>query len=129
MNLTKKRELIHDEKRLIEWRIGYSICTVYTLTTKRTIKLQNFGYCPSDKNFYYTYNVHLPKEVINYFNGAECNEANIKKMEELGIYNGNDIDRLINIYEQAKKEAVASKIQLEIERQKVLDFRRTLKNR
>ena len=129
MKFTKKRELIYDENRLIEWRIGYSLCTVYSLTTKMTIKLQNFGYCPSDKNFYYTNNVHLPKEIINYFNGAEYNDENIAKMEELGIYKGNDIDRLINLYEQAKKEVVASQIQMEIERQKVLDFRRTLRKK
>ncbi len=48
-------------------------------------------------------------------------------MEELGIYNGEDLQKLINLYEEAKKEVVASKIQMEIEKQKVLDFRKTLK--
>lgn len=48
-------------------------------------------------------------------------------MEEFGIYNGKDLQKLINLYEDAKKEVTASKIQMEIEKQKILDFRRTLK--
>ena len=128
MKFTKKRELIYDDSKLIEWRIGYSLCTVYKQSIKYgTIELWNFGYCPSNKDFYYTRGVHLPKEIKDYFNGAVYNEENIAKMEELGIYNGNDLQRLINLYEEAKKEVVASKIQMEIEKQKVLDFRRTLK--
>ena len=67
------------------------ICTVYSLGYNGKIKLQNFGYCPSDKNFYYNNNVHLPKEIICYFNNAQYNEENKTKMEELGIYNENDI--------------------------------------
>ena len=127
MKFTKKRELIHDDSRFIEWRIGYSLCTVYKRIQHDTIELWNFGYCPASKDFYYTKGVHLPKEIKNYFNGAAYNEQNILKMEELGIYNGNDLQKLINLYEEAKKEVVASKIQMEIEKQKVLDFRRTLK--
>lgn len=128
MKFTKKRELIYDDNKFIEWRIGYSLCTVYKQSIKYgTIELWNFGYCPSNKDFYYTRSVHLPKEIKEYFNGAVYSEQNIAKMEELGIYNGEDLQKLINLYEEAKKEVVASKIQMEIEKQKVLDFRKTLK--
>ncbi len=128
MKFTKKREFIYDDNKFIEWRIGYSLCTVYKQSIKYgTIELWNFGYCPSNKDFYYTRGVHLPKEIKEYFNGAVYSEQNIAKMEELGIYNGEDLQKLINLYEEAKKEVVASKIQMEIEKQKILDFRKTLK--
>lgn len=128
MKFTKKREFIYDENKFMEWCIGYSLCTVYKKSIEYgTIELWNFGYCPSNKDFYYTRNVHLPKEIKEYFNGAIYNKQNIDKMEEFGIYNGNDLQKLINLYEDAKKEVTASKIQMEIEKQKILDFRRTLK--
>lgn len=49
-------------------------------------------------------------------------------MAKLGIYDSSDVDWLISFYEEAKKEADAAEIQLEIERQNVLKFRRTLRN-
>ena len=128
MNFTKRRELIHDDDKFIGWRIGYSLCTVYKQNIEYgTIELWNFGYCPSIKDFYYTRGVHLPKEIKEYFTGAVYNKQNIDKLEEFGIYNGDDLQKLIKLYEEAKKEVVASKIQMEIEKQKILEFRKTLK--
>ena len=34
VKFTKKRELIHDDRKFIEWRIGYSLCTVYKQSIK-----------------------------------------------------------------------------------------------
>ena len=128
MRFTKKRELLLDESETVRILIGYSLCTVYSQSLKTDrIELWSLGYCPSDKEFYYTKRIHLPKEIVNYFNGAEYSPQNIAKMEELGIYNGDDMQRLINLYKKAKKEYTESKIQMEIEKQKVLDFRRTLR--
>ena len=118
IRLTKKRELIYDEKKFIEWRIGYSLCTVYRQNNRyRTIELWNFGYCPSNKDFYYTRGVHLPKKIKDYFNGAAYSKDNISKMEELGIYNIANLQELINIYKKTKKE----------EKQKTINFSKILK--
>lgn len=128
MRFTKKRELLLDESRTLPILVGYSLCTIYKKGLKNNkIELWNLGYCPSDKDFYYTKRIHLPKEIVNYFNGAEYSPQNIAKMEELGIYNGDDMQRLISLYTKAKKEYTESKIQMEIEKQKVLDFRRALR--
>ena len=128
MKFTKKRELLLDESETVRILIGYSLCTVYSQSlSDDRIELWNLGYCPSDKDFYYTKRIHLPKDIVNYFNGAEYSPQNIAKMEELGIYNGDDMERLISLYTKAKKEYTESKIQMEIEKQKVLDFRRTLR--
>ena len=128
MKFTKKREFIYDDNKFIEWRIGYSLCTVYKQSIEYgTIELWNFGYCPSTKDFYYTRNVHLPKEIKEYFNGAVYNKQNIDKMEDFGIYNGSELLILINLCEEEKKEVTASKIQAEIQKQKILDFCKTLK--
>lgn len=127
MKFTKKRELIIKNEKC---HIGYSLCSTYGKNIKDgTIKLENFGYCPSLKEFYYNNNIHLPKEIIKYFSNAVYNQTNIDKMEELGIHNSVDLNSLINAYEEAKKEVDNSKIEMEIEKQKVLNFRRELKKR
>lgn len=126
-NFSKTRELIYNEEKLISWSIGYSICTVYWKSMDaNTIELMNFGYCPTDKEFYFTHRVHLPREIVNYFNGADYNKENIEKMQEFGIYNGNDLERLTEIYETAKKEVVTAKIQMETEKKKILSFQKSL---
>ena len=124
----KKLEITYDEDKLMGWCLGYSLGTFYKRSIKNgTIELWNFGYSLFDKEFYYTKSVHLPKEIRDYFNGAEYSEINIDKMEELGIYDGDRVDKLIEIYENAKKGIVTQKIEMEIEKQKILEFRRTLK--
>ena len=125
---SKKLELIYDEEKIPGWCLGYSIGTVYKRSIRdNLIELWNFGYNIFDKEFYYTKRVHLLREISDYFNDAEYNEENIAKMEALGIYNGDSVDTLIDTYEKAKKDAIAQKIEMRIERQKVLEFRSTLK--
>ena len=130
MGFTKKKELIYVDNKFIGWCIGYSLCTVYMPGIEYgTIELQNFGYCPSSKEFYYNKNVHLPKHLRDYFNGAIYNDENVKRMEELGIYNGGDFYKLIRLYEEAKDAVASAKIQEEIKRAEILKFSRTLKKR
>ena len=130
MGFTKKKELIYVDNKFIGWCIGYSLCTVYMPGIEYgTIELQNFGYCPSSKEFYYNKNVHLPKYLRDCFNGAVYNDDNVKRMEELGIYNGGDFYKLIRLYEEAKDAVASAKIQEEIKRAEILKFSRTLKKR
>lgn len=130
MGFTKKKELIYVDNKFIGWCIGYSLCTVYMPGIEYgTIELQNFGYCPSSKEFYYNKNVHLPKYLRDYFNGAVYNDDNVKRMEELGIYNGGDFYKLIRLYEEAKDDVASAKIQEGIRRDEILNFSRTLKKR
>ncbi len=122
MSFVKRRELTYSEDKFIPFRTGYSLGTVYMLNpeTHSTIKLQNFGYCPAEKEFYYNRNIHLPKEIIEYFENRCLNNKTIAQMEELGIYNSDDTDKLIRQYEN-------SKVQTEIEKEKILNFKRTIK--
>lgn len=131
MHLTKKRELIYNENTFFGWKIGYSLGTIYRKSIHNidTIELWNFGYCPSIKEFYYTRNIRLSKEIINYFQGASYNEYNIAQMEKLGIYNGDKVEKIINKYEKQKKEIEFLKRQMDLEKQNVLNFKKTLRKK
>ena len=118
----------YDYKGMRIWSIGYSLCTVYLPGEElNTIKLKNFGYCPATKEFYYNNNVHLPKEIKNYFSGADFSVENRSKMEELGIFYLADIDALIRKYEETKDIVDTAKIGLEIEKKNILRFTKTLR--
>lgn len=93
----KKLELVRSEDKYIKWHIGYSLGTLYEKNIdNNTIELWNLGYCPASRDFYYDKNIHFPKEIVNYFNGAEYSKQNIILMEEYGIYN---LQSLVELYE------------------------------
>ena len=49
-----------------------------------------------------------------YFNGAVYNKQNIDKMEEFGIYNGDDLQKLISQYELAKDGEIIKSLEEKI---------------
>ena len=69
MNKIKgKREFFYAEEKLVSWRIGYSLGTVYKIgINSDKYELYNFGYCPSLDEFYYNKSIRLPKKLIEYF--------------------------------------------------------------
>ena len=123
MKLSKNIEIVIYEEKIIPFKIGHHIGTVYTTAIHDLykLKLYNVGYCPSTKEFYYNRNIRLPRALINHFedrNGPY--KRLIREMEELGIYNKNDVDRLLDEY----NDAVA---QTEIIKEKTLSLQRSLK--
>ena len=121
--LNKKIELIYYEEKLIPIRFGYSIGTVYTDDPEDYygFKLYNAGYCPSTKEFYYNRSIHLPKRVVEHFENKRIrSEILEEEMQELGIYNKNDVDKLFNDYNDAR-------LQTEMIKEKTLNLKRRLK--
>ena len=100
-----KREFFYAEEKLICWRKGYSLGTVYDIDTDsfHRFKLHNFGYCPSLDTFYFNRNIHLPKKLIEYFESyCDSMEELEKKMHELGIYKLSYIYNLVLEYNKAQ---------------------------
>ena len=118
----RKLEFYIDGDKLIPFRRGYSLGTVYDMHPDDyyRIKLMNVGYSPSEKDFYFTYNVHLPKKVIEYLESKEENESLRKELEELGIVRRNEVSKMINTYRELEAKT-------EMEKQKILALNRTLK--
>ena len=124
MNLSGKKELVLYEKNILPIKRGYSIGTVYEfrLSIKRICELYNVGYCPATKEFYYNRNIHLPKRLIKYFEENGHTPGIEKEMEELGIYNKDDVDKLIEEYND-------SQIQMVKLQEKTLNLKRSLKHK
>lgn len=121
MKINGKRETIIDNDKLFPYRIGYSLGTVYDVNpdTKISYKLYNFGYCPSMQKFYFNFHVHLPKEIIEYFESSPMTPKKKQEMQEIGIYQKDDVDSLLMYYNETKA-------QNEIAKEKTLNLRRTL---
>ncbi len=121
----KKVEFIFcEDKSIVSVKIGYSLGTVYisNLKSDKGYELFNFGYCPSIKDFYYNKNVHLPKKVVEYFESVGKSKIVDGQMRELGIYNKEDISSLLQEYNELQTKT-------EIQREKILNFKRTIKNK
>ena len=94
----KKIETIYIEDSLVPIRIGVSLGTVYSPdpVDVGTYRLRNFGYCPS-YGFYFNKNVHLPKNIIDYFESASWpNEKMEAEMKAHGLYDSQDIQKVIS---------------------------------
>ena len=122
MLTNKKIEIIYCKNDFFPNKIGYSLGTVYRkdFDNCNHIKLLNFGYCPLLKTFYYNNHVHLPKVIIECFESLWFCEKNTKAIEEFGIYDIDDIDKLIEEYKHAK-------VQVELEKERIMNFKRTLR--
>ena len=123
MQLDKKIEIVFYDKKLFPIKLGYSLGTVYTIDVEdmHKFKLYNFGYCPSTKDFYYNRAIRLPKLLIEHFEDRYINREILEnEMKELGIYKKNDVDGLLNDYNDAR-------MQSEMTREKTLRLKRSLK--
>lgn len=105
MNKIKgKREFFYAEEKLVSWRIGYSLGTVYKIgINSDKYELYNFGYCPSLDEFYYNKSIRLPKKLIEYFERFRFPSEELEEeMMQIGIYHINDSYKLVREYEDAK---------------------------
>lgn len=126
MKYEGKREILFCNEGL-PIKIGYSLGTVYVAKWDSdyrhvSYKLYNFGYCPADKDFYYNGNIHLPKNLIKYFENGIMSAKKEEEMREIGIHHAGDIEALLCEFEEAKA-------QNEIAKQKILNLSKTIKNK
>ena len=94
----KKVEIIYVKDSLVPIGVGFSLGTVYSPdpVDVGTYRLQNFGYCPS-YGFYFNKNVHLPKNIIDYFESASWPNKKIEaEMKAHGLYDSQDIQKAIS---------------------------------
>lgn len=106
-------------------RIGYSIGTVYNINPNDyyRFELYNVGYCKSIKEFYYNKNIHLSKELIEYFEDRYIPREQLEaEMQEIGIYDGSDVDAILKQYNDTK-------VQNELTKEKALNLKRALKTK
>ena len=126
MKYEGKREILFCNEGL-PIKIGYSLGTVYVAKWDSdyrhiSYKLYNFGYCPADKDFYYNGNIHLPKNLIEYFENGIMSAKKEEELHELDIYHVSYIENLIDKYNEEKA-------QNEITKQKILNLSKTIKNK
>lgn len=126
MKYEGKREILFCNEGL-PIKIGYSLGTVYEAKWDSdyrhiSYKLYNFGYCPADKDFYYNGNIHLPKNLIEYFENGIMSAKKEEELHELGIYHVSYSEYLSDKYNEEKA-------QNEIAKQKILNLSKTIKNK
>ena len=104
----KDREIAYSSDKLLPCALAYSIGTVFFVNpeTKTNYKLLNYGFCPGDNHFYYTENVHLPRDFVNYFESCEVSLENEALMREFGLMDLNTALEIANQYGLEIKHAI-----------------------
>ena len=122
LGMIKNIEAYYDDRHFFSFRRGYSLGTVYDFNPDDyyRYRLFNVGYSPSEKDFYFNYNVHLPKRVRKYLESKEKSPELEQEMAELGIVPRNEVSKMISDYEDFNAKA-------EMEREKLLNLKRTLR--
>ncbi len=93
-------------------RLGKHIGTVY-VKDDNSVKLKNFGLMVGSGEPYYNGNIHLPKKLVNYFQGNVISEKLIEEMLSIGIYPFEEVNELIDEYNQKdiQKKLIKKKIE------------------
>lgn len=127
MKYDEKKEILFCDEGL-PIKFGYSLGTVYeakwdSYYHRASYKLYNYGYCPAEEGFYYiNRNIHLPKNLIKYFENGIMDTKKKEEMQEIGIHNIDDINALLREFDKAKTQS-------EIAKQKILNLSKTIKNK
>lgn len=80
-------------------RLGKHIGTVYR-KKDYGIELKNFGLIVGTGEAYYNGNIHFPKKLVNYFQNTFISDKLIDEMVSVGIYPFEEVNKLIDEYNQ-----------------------------
>ena len=123
MKYSGKKERIYQGKKLFPVKKGYSLGTVYRFDLKEPDKyeLLNFGYCPSDKTFYFNKNINLPEEIVSKIEKMPISVQTSAFLSEIGLFSYDDVNMLLNQYENANQTVESFKA-------RILNLKQTLKH-
>lgn len=92
-----KHEIVFSKKNIP--MVGISLGNMYFINNRYRIQLQNYGYIPLMREFYFNNHIHLSKKVVRYLNNHLVNQKLIDEMQKLGISKKEDIVTLLTEYE------------------------------